>query len=154
MTATSYVTCDSSASVGRKSQCAATSRRKGTRSSAPANIVPPPTTHRKAAHLSLNHHPRSNKLFQVRVPHPSARPPFPSPSSGSFIIYPLKYCPPQVSVCYGCTGSLKPGGEISVSPFDLVVVSYVMRSYYHAGSGQIKSKASNVYFHCNTQLPL
>lgn len=69
MTATSYVTCDSSASVGRKSQCAATSRRKGTRSSAPANIVPPPTTQESGPPV-----PQPPSTLQQVVPGVSAPP--------------------------------------------------------------------------------
>ena len=73
--------------------------------------------------------------------------PYQSPVPGQFIVYPLNLCPPQVSICYGCSNSLKPGGQIPHPPHDLVVVSNMMRSF-HLG-GQWKSKQSNVYFHCN-----
>ena len=51
-------------------------------------------------------------------------PGFPSPSPGNFWISLLCYCPQITSVCFGCGGSLKPGGSIAAPPADLVVVSY------------------------------
>ncbi|KAJ7385938.1 hypothetical protein OS493_012266 [Desmophyllum pertusum] len=76
-------------------------------------------------------------------PSPSTRKAsYPSPSYGAFIIYPLPLFPPQVSICYGCSAPLKPGGKITPPPGDLVIVSNMMRSYTQNNVEQ--RKQSNV----------
>ena len=74
---------------------------------------------------------------------------YPSPSYGSFVIYPLSMCPPQVSTCYGCSAPLKPAGQIAPPPGDLVIVSNMLRSFTQ--NNMEYRKPSNVYFHCNTK---
>ena len=73
-------------------------------------------------------------------------PGFPSPQPGTFLIYLLRYCPQQTSVCFGCRASLKPGGAIANSPADLLIVSNMEREWMK--DGQVYRKSSNVYFHC------
>ena len=192
LTTTSYVTCDSAPTVGKKSQKPSTSRRKGGRGQA-INIVPPPsaserdlqptavpTTSSELAYsfnvsqsiavmpptitqppfdvpLSYPVLPPSAATPSFAAPAPSqgqplytaqppvvyqqsevrlssfpspsqisnalGRVPYPSPLPGQFIVYPLRLCPPQASMCYGCSNSLKPGGgggQIPPSPRDLV----------------------------------
>ena len=100
--------------------------------------------------------PLSTKAPPPAVSHPSSQSPistaleqvpYPSPMPGQVIVYPLNFCPPQISICYGCSKSLKPGGQIPLPPHDLVVASNMMRGFQQGG--QWKSKQSNVYFHCN-----
>ena len=76
-------------------------------------------------------------------------PRFPIPSPGAFWIYLLSFCPTQVSTCYGCGASVKPGGRIPEPPYDLVIVSNMMREYRK--DGQVLRKQANVYFHCERQ---
>ena len=203
LTTTSYVTCDSAPTVGKKSQKPSTSRRKGGRGQA-ISIVPRPNASEQALPPSVSPTPplvlppsEAQSPFHAPPPspvmsHSAAPPPFaapppsqvlppyaalppvvsqpselsltslsspsdvsnalgrvpnPSPLPGQFIVCPLRFCPPQVSMCYGCSNSLKPGGQIPLPPRDLVVVSNMMRSFQHGG--QWKSKQSNVYFHCS-----
>ena len=187
LTTTSYVTCDSAPAVGKKSQKASTSRRKGGRGQAskivprpradkqvpqpsaapptPSPVLPPPLVVTPPPFAASP--PFAAALLSTQVPPPYAAPPpavshpsspsqistalgwvpYPSPMPGQFIVYPLNFCPPQVSICYGCSKSLKPGGQIPLPPHDLVVASNMMRSFQQGG--QWKSKQSNVYFHCN-----
>ena len=188
-TTTSYVTCDSAPTVGKKSQRPSTSRRKGGRGQA-VNIVPRPSASEQAPSPSAAPTPSPvlpptavPPAYKAPPPSPSAAPPpfaappfaapqpvvsqpselpltfplspsnalgrvpYPSPLPGQFIVYPLKFCPPQVSICYGCSNTLKPGGQIPLPPHDLVVASNMMRSFQHGG--QMRSKQSNVYFHCS-----
>ena len=105
----------------------------------PPFAVPPPY----AAPPPAVSHPSSPSQISNAL----GRVPSPSPMPGQFIVYPLNFCPPQVSICYGCSKSLKPGGQIPLPPHDLVVTSNMMRSFQQGG--QWKSKQSNVYFHCN-----
>ena len=168
----SYVTCDSAPAVGKKSQKASTSRRKGGRGQA-SKIVPRPSADKQVPQSSAVPPTPSPVLppsivvtpspfaasppfaaapLSTQVPPPYAAPPSAvshplSPSPGQFIVYPLNFCPPQVSICYRCSESLKPGGQIPLPPHDLVVASNMMRSFQQGG--QWKSKQSNVYFHCN-----
>ena len=61
---------------------------------------------------------------QIQIP-----PRFPIPSPGVFWIYLLSFCPAQVSTCYGCGASVKPGVRIPGPPHDLVILSNMMREY-------------------------
>ena len=74
-------------------------------------------------------------------------PGFPSPAQGQFIVYLLKYCPQQTSICFGCSNALKQNGAVLQSPGDLVIVSKMARVWAHEGVRY--SKPGNVYFHCN-----
>ena len=73
---------------------------------------------------------------------------FPSPNQGQFIVYLLQYCPPQTSVCFGCSNGLKHNGTVLPPPRDLVIVSKMARDW--VCQGVVYSKPANVYFHCNT----
>ena len=73
---------------------------------------------------------------------------FPSPNQGQFIVYLLQYCPPQTSVCFGCSNGLKHNGTVLPPPRDLVIVSKMARDWLC--QGVVYSKSANVYFHCNT----
>lgn len=46
----------------------------------------------------------------------------------------------------GVPVALSQVGQIPFPPYDLVIVSNMIRSYQYGG--QLKSKQSNVYFHC------
>ena len=190
ITATSYISSDSSKTVGKKGDQAksSTARRKGGRSKTQVTGAAGVTMRR--ADLSLQQqspglmsipsepHPTSQSLTQAPVPlpvlanstmasstqtlshlppcQPSELPPsplvgprravYPSPAYGAFMIYPLALCPPLVSTCHGCLGPLKPGGQIAPPPGDIVIVSNMLRSYFH--NHKEYHKPSNVYFHC------
>ena len=81
--------------------------------------------------------------------HPQIPPRFPIPSPGAFWIYLLSFCPTQVSTCYGCGASVKPRGHIPEPPYDLVIVSNMMRECRK--DRQVLRKQANVYFHCKRQ---
>ena len=107
---------------------------------------------------TITPHPPAVTVTHLHGPHyeppPSLHSPYrktayPSPSYGSFVVYPLTLCPPQVSTCYGCSAPLKPGGQIAPPPGDLVIVSNMMRSFTQ--NNMEYRKQSNVYFHCNVQ---
>jgi hypothetical protein len=78
--------------------------------------------------------------------HMLSLPPYPTAVPGMFIIYLLHFCPPNTSVCFGCSQSLKPYGVIQQPPFDLVIVSNMEREWHH--NNMLHRKFSNVYFHC------
>ena len=63
--------------------------------------------------------------------------------------YTYSFCPTQVSTCYGCGASVKPGRRIPEPPYDLVIISNMMREYRK--DGQVLRKQANVYFHCERQ---
>ena len=48
-------------------------------------------------------------------------PGYPNPLFGTYMLYFLKHCPPQVRTCFGCGQTLKPGGQIREPPYDLVI---------------------------------
>ena len=73
---------------------------------------------------------------------------YPNPLFGSYMLYLLKHCPPQVKTCFGCGQTLKPGGQIREPPYDLVIASNVKRSYYDR-AGQLQERPGNVYYHVN-----
>ena len=60
-------------------------------------------------------------------------PPYPSPAPNTFILYSFHFCPPLMSVCFGCGSSLKPSGLISDPPGELVIVSKMLREWIHDG---------------------
>ena len=187
ITATSYITSDSSKTVGKKGDQAmsSTARRKGGRSKTqvtgagvPMRRADLPLRQESPGRMSMPSEPHPASLTQAPVPlpvlanstmvsstqtlshlppcQPSELPPsplvgprravYPSPAYGAFMIYPLALCPPLVSTCYGCSGPLKPGGQIAPPPGDIVVVSNMLRSYFH--NHKEYHKPSNVYFHC------
>ena len=89
----------------------------------------------------------NQQLFQTTQPHEQLNVPrFPSPNQGQFIVYLLKYCPAQTSVCFGCGNTLKPNASIPAPPGDLVIVSKMAREWSY--QGLLYRKPSNVYFHC------
>ena len=67
---------------------------------------------------------------------------FPSPVPGMFLVYPLQFCPEKTKICFGCSQSLKPNGEIQPPPYDLVIVSNMEREW------NSHRRHGNVYFHC------
>ena len=72
-----------------------------------------------------------------------------SPGQDGFAINLLQLCHPSVHVCFGCSQSLKPGGDIPNPPHDLTITSKMERSYFDSITGELKSKRGNVYFHLN-----
>ena len=101
-----------------------------------------------------NTHPLISQPSQQINPFPlsediSISPGYPNPIYGSYLLYLLQYCPPQVKTCYGCSQQLKPGGFIRNSPYDLVIVSNTLRGYYD-NEGTLKQRPGNVYYHVNT----
>ena len=176
ITATSFLTSDTSKTVGRKGdqEKSSTQRRKGGRSKAQRSETV--TTVQRAyaspsqplRHVQANtvssygasplttlptrpHSPATTLVHSSGLPDqpPINRRNYPSPSYGSFVIYPLSMCPPQVSTCYGCSAPLKPAGQIAPPPGDLVIVSNMLRSFTQ--NNMEYRKPSNVYFHCNTK---
>ena len=75
-------------------------------------------------------------------------PGYPNPLFGTYMLYFLKHCPPQVKTCFGCGQTLKSGGQIGEPPYDLVIVSNAKRSYYDR-AGQLQERPGNVYYHVN-----
>ena len=189
ITATSFITSDSSKTVGKKGDQAksSTARRKGGRSKTQASeadftkcradlslqqqlpdpiSMPPrphaasdPLTQPPMGTLQVSGHPTMASATQPLSHLPSCplgsdlqsspgprRSMYPSPAYGAFLIYPLVLCPPLVSTCFGCSGPLKPGGQIAPPPGDIVIVSNMLRSYFH--NNKEYHKPSNVYFHC------
>ena len=62
---------------------------------------------------------------QLETQH-SATSSYPHPDTATareFSVNLLKFCPPLVRSCYGCTQLLKPGGVIGIPPYDLVIMS-------------------------------
>lgn len=131
----------------------------------PSPVLPPPLVTTPSSFVASP--PFAAAPLSTQVPPPYAAPPpavshlsspsqistalgpipYPPPMPGQFIVYPLNFCPPQVSICYGCSKSPKPGGQIPLPPHDLAVASNMMRGFQQGGKW--KSKQSNAYFHCN-----
>ena len=84
-------------------------------------------------------------VIQGRIPTPM--PIYPTPQPGQFWLYLLQFCPRQVSICFGCSHSLRVNGIICEPPHDLVIVSNMMRGYMH--NGEHMTRRGNVYFHFN-----
>ena len=193
ISATSYMTSDSSKTVGKKGDQAksSTAQRKGGRSNRQiqTQVAETGVTIRRADLLlpqqspglmSMTSEPQpvSQSFTQAPIPlpvpanermmsstqplsHPTSCQPselpstpsvvpsraaYPSPAYGAFILYPLNLCPPLVSTCFGCSRPLKPGGQIAPPPGNIVIVSNMLRSYFH--NHKEYHKPSNVYFHC------
>ena len=91
-------------------------------------------------------HPYTSKSQQQYGP---LSPGFPNPFFGTFVLYFLKYCPPQVKSCFGCGQTLQIGGQIGQPPNDLVIVSNANRPFYDR-NGQLQERPGNVYFHVST----
>ncbi len=72
------------------------------------------------------------------------------PAGDPFFVSLLECCPPLVRNCFGCAQSLKPGGNISQPPYNLVVVTKMNRSFISPQNGEIMSRKGNVYFHVHT----
>ena len=66
---------------------------------------------------TVTHYQAPSNQPPLSLPGPSRKTSYPSPGYGSFIVYPLALCPPQVSTCYGCSTPLKPGGQITPRRF-------------------------------------
>ena len=113
----------------------------------PLSTRPTITPHPPAATVTHLHGPHYEPT--PSLPSPYRKTAYPSPSYGSFVVYPLALCPPQVSTCYGCSAPLKPGGKIAPLPGDLVFVSNMMRSFTQ--NIMEYQKQSSVYFHCNVK---
>ena len=79
-----------------------------------------------------------------------AMPILPDPLPGTYLVYILKYCHKNVSVCYGCSGSFYLNGY-PAAPADMVVVTKACRTYVDSTTHQkvISDKPSNVYYHFN-----
>ena len=127
-------------------------RYENSTSIAPRTPVPPPTrgeasiNTRTFASVQLRH-PLNCPAPCVISNVPASVPDNPRPQSGHFWLYLLQFCPAQVSVCFGCSQSLKINGKICQPPHDLVIVSNMVRVYPH--NGEQMSRRSNVYFHFN-----
>ena len=72
-----------------------------------------------------------------------------SSHSAGFTISLLHFCHQSVRVCFGCSQSLKPGGDIPNPPHDLTITSKMQRSFCDPVTGEVKSRLGNVYFHLN-----
>ncbi|PFX15695.1 hypothetical protein AWC38_SpisGene20082 [Stylophora pistillata] len=156
ITATSFLTCDASKTVGRKGnqEKSSTQRRKGGRSKAQRSETVTTVQRATAPASTPLHHVQANTVSshgasplttsptRLHLPattlvHPSGAPDLlpvnrrncPSPSYGSFVIRPLSMYPPQVSTTYGCSAPLKPAGQIAPPPGELVIVSNMLSSF-------------------------
>ena len=70
----------------------------------------------------------------------------PNPAEYTCEVRLLADCPTQVTTCAGCFGALKPDGKIPAIPHDLVVVSFMLRSFPVPGRERV-AKFGNAYFH-------
>ena len=70
-----------------------------------------------------------------------------SSHSERFTISLLQFCHKSVRVCFGCSQSLKPGGNIPNPPHDLTITSKMQRSFTDPATGEVKSRLGNDYFH-------
>ena len=157
---TALVTCDSDAGTGKKGKQNSTARRKGGRSSKQSpvtttvdrpnlvSLTPQITTSQAAMNLPQLSQPR------IMLPTPTLPPVLPSmmarsmvPAGDQFFLGLLQFCSPLVRNCFGCSQSLKPGGNISQPPFNLVVVTQMNRFFTSPQNGEIMSRKGNVYFH-------
>ena len=75
----------------------------------------------------------------------------PQPSSGTFQLHLLQYCPRAVRVCFGCFHTLKPDNFVPQPPHDITIVSRMPRSFPSPTTGEMMTKEGNVYFHANCQ---
>ena len=160
MNLTSLVTFDTPKGVGRKGS-RATSRRRGGRSKRLPDVTQvvdrvnsEPLPHGTAsgfAQPTLD--PTNANVAPIQgAEAPDARPNigYPHPLFGTYMLYFLQFCPPQVRQCFGCGQVLKPGGKILPPPHDLVIVSNASRAYTDQ-SGAVKEKRGNVYYHVQGQ---
>ena len=94
------------------------------------------------------HHPPLNQPQRIlqRAKHAV---PFPNPATDTNEIYLLKFCPAQVRTCFGCMQPLKPGGYVPHPPYDLVVVSKMMREFT-SPQGLNMQKESNLLTYCTS----
>lgn len=67
-------------------------------------------------------------------------------ASDVFELHLLQNCPSQLSICFGCGQSLKPGVAIGNPPYDLVVVSRMPCQFVNHYGNKL-SHEENVYFH-------
>ena len=116
-----------------------------TASESPALLQQRPTSSQQPR-TTLLQLPPAGHQNPVRFPQPEY-PSFPSPNCGQFLLYLLKFCPRQTSMCFGCGQPLKDGTQIRTAPNDMVIVSKMEREFSYNGTPQ--SKLANVYFHCN-----
>ena len=66
-----------------------------------------------------------------------------------FTISLLQFCHSSFRVCFGCSQSLKPGGNIPDPPHDLTITSKMERTFCDPSTGEVRSRRGNVYFHLN-----
>ena len=112
-------------SAGKIPQLRNHNENRGSNGVTPLSTRPTITPHPPAATVTHLHGPHYEPTPSLPSPYRKT----PLPSYGSFVVYPLALCPPQVSTCYGCSAPLKPGGQIAPPPGDLVIVSNMMRSF-------------------------
>ena len=105
-------------------------------------------------HLSqdstFNQMPSSSQLppQSCNVQYLPLSPGYPSPLFGTYILYLMQHCPPQVKTCFGYGQTLRPGGQIGQPSYDLVIVSNANRPY-RGSDGSLHERPGNVYFHVN-----
>jgi hypothetical protein len=75
--------------------------------------------------------------------------PRPDPGAGQFILALLSQCHPLVSVCFGCSGTLKQFGRIPTEPQDLVLATQMKRPFIH--EGEKRERMAKVYIHASVQ---
>jgi hypothetical protein len=85
------------------------------------------------------------------TPQGSQQVPLPTPVNppvGTFVVSLLQCCPPLVCSCFGCSQSLKPGGNVASPPYDLTIVTRMNRGFRppNTPDGQLMYKEQNVYF--------
>ena len=71
-----------------------------------------------------------------------------NPAAGTFMVSLLQCCPSMVQTCFGCSQTLKPGGQIALPPYGMVIISK-MQKPFPSPTGELMHKEGNVYFHVN-----
>ena len=75
---------------------------------------------------------------------PRSQPPVTIKSGSShpagFTISLLQFCHQSVRVCFGCSQSLNPGGDIPNPPHDLTITSKMQRRFCDPVTGEVKSR--------------
>ena len=154
MNVTALVTCNSSSGTGKKGGKNSTARRKGGRTandSPITTVVDRPFLIPTAPSSNLS----SQNWQSLSVPVPVVQPQStyqPGASLGpadvpSFEVNLLRFCPPMVRTCYGCSHALKPGGVIANPPYDITITSRMNRCFRTTPGGELNYKEGNVYFH-------
>ena len=134
------------------------SRQNGQSPSVPAPVVPPQSTYQPGTRLvpapvvqpQSTYQPGTSPVPASVVPPQSIYQPGTSPASAevpSFVVNLLRFCPPMVRMCYGCSQTLKPGGVIANPPYDMTITSRMNRCFRTTPGGELNYKEGNVYFH-------